>query len=198
MPFLADDFSSAVLAVSPPPGLLLIGPLSWRPRSTHISQRNPPFRIIPTNETPGAREAGVVYFIDRALATFASKDRGLYSEGVAERQARSRELFPSVDKFSAATTDQQDEILRSLDTNAAPSDRPFRPRPLAQNFFETLRQHTILGFLIDPDADRRGNRDGVGWQVIGREREHMFRPPFGFYDKDYPGWQPAAVEPEKK
>ncbi len=155
-------------------------------------------RIIPASETPGAREAGVVYFIDRALATFASKDRGLYSEGMAELQARSREMFPSVDKFSAATTDQQDEILRSLDTNAAPGDRPFRPRPLAQNFFETLRQHTILGFLIDPDADRRGNRDGVGWQVIGREREHMFRPPFGFYDKDYPGWQPAAAEPEKK
>src|SRR5260370_20486033 len=42
--FLADDFSPAVLAVSPPPGLLLIGPLSGRPRSTHIRQRNPLFR----------------------------------------------------------------------------------------------------------------------------------------------------------
>ena len=30
-------------------------------------------RIIPTDDMPGAKEAGVVYFIDRALATFASE-----------------------------------------------------------------------------------------------------------------------------
>ncbi len=155
-------------------------------------------RIIPTDETPGARETGVVYFIDRALATFASDDRGLYIEGMAELQAMAREMFPGVGKFSAATTEQQDEILRSLDKNAASSDRPFKPRPLVQNFFETLRQQTIAGFLIDPDSDLHGNRDGVGWRVIGREREHMFQPPFGYYDKDYPGWQPAAADPEKK
>jgi hypothetical protein len=34
--------------------------------------------------------------------------------------------------------------------------------------------------------------------VIGREREHMFAAPFGYYDKDYPGWQPVATEAEKK
>jgi gluconate 2-dehydrogenase gamma chain len=154
--------------------------------------------IIPTDQTPGAREAGVVYFIDRALTTFASGDRKLYIEGMAELQARAREMFPDVERFSVATAQQQDEILRSLDKNAVSSHRPFRSRPLAQNFFETLRQHTIAGFLIDPDSDRRGNRDGVGWQLIGREREHMFQPPFGYYDKDYPGWQPAAAEPDKK
>jgi hypothetical protein len=155
-------------------------------------------RIIPTNETPGAREAGVVYFIDRALATFASDDRRLYADGIAELQARAREMFPVVEKFSAATTEQQDEILRSLDKSAASNRRPFRPRPLVQNFFETIRQHTIAGFLIDPDSNRRGNHDGVGWRVIGREREHMFQPPFGYYDKDYPGWQPSPADPEKK
>jgi len=155
-------------------------------------------RIIPTNETPGAREAGVVYFIDRALATFASDDRRLYADGMAELQARAREMFPVVEKFSAATIEQQDEILRSLDKSAASSGRPFRPRPLAQNFFETIRQHTIAGFLIDPDSNRRGNHDGVGWRAIGRERDHAFQPPFGYYDKDYPGWQAAAADAEKK
>jgi len=155
-------------------------------------------RIIPTDQTPGAREAGVVYFIDRALSTFASGDRKLYTEGMAELQARAREMFPGVERFSVATAEQQDKILHSLDKNVASNARPFRPCSLAQNFFETLRQHTIAGFLIDPDSDLRGNRGGVGWQVIGREREHVFQPPFGYYDKDYPGWQPAAAEPEKK
>jgi gluconate 2-dehydrogenase gamma chain len=155
-------------------------------------------RIIPTDQAPGAREAGVVYFIDRALATFASGDRKLYMEGMAELQARAKEMFPGVEKFSAASAEQQDEILRSLDKNAGSIARPFRPAPSGQNFFEMLRQHTIAGFLIDPDSDRRGNRGGVGWQLIGREREHMFQPPFGYYDKDYPGWQPATADPEKK
>jgi len=56
---------------------------------------------------------------------------------------------------------------------------------------------TISGFLIDPDSDRRGNRDGVGWKAIGRDPQHMFQPPFGFYDKDYPGWQPNPPDADK-
>lgn len=153
-------------------------------------------RIIPTDGTPGAREAGVVYFIDRALITFASDDQKTYKEGLPELQARVRELFPAVERFSAATPEQQDEVLHSLDDHAPVPARPFRPRPAAQSFVETLRQHTIAGFLIDPDAG--GNRDGVGWKVIGREREHVFQPPFGYYDKDYPGWQPLPKDAEKK
>jgi hypothetical protein len=153
-------------------------------------------RIIPTDETPGAREAGVVYFIDRALTTFASDVRKVYAEGMAEVQTRVREMFPSVDRFSLANPEQQDEVLGSLEDKAVSTDRPFAPRPLAPNFFETLRQHTIAGFLIDPDSDRHGNHDGVGWRVIGREREHTFQPPFGDYDKDYPGWQPVRRDPK--
>ncbi len=153
-------------------------------------------RIIPTDDMPGAREAGVVYFIDRALTTFAGDDQKTYKEGLPELQARVRELFPAVERFSAATPEQQDEVLRSLDDHAPVPARPFRPRPAAQSFFETLRQHTIAGFLIDPDAG--GNREGIGWKVIGRDREHMFQPPFGYYDKDYPGWQPLPKDADKK
>lgn len=153
-------------------------------------------RIIPTDEMPGAREAGVLYFIDRGLATFSVDDQKTYREGLPELQARVTEMFPGVQKFSAATPEQQDEVLHSFDEHAAASRRPFRARPGAQSFFETLRQHTIAGFLIDPDF--AGNDSGAGWKVIGREREHMFQAPFGYYDKDYPGWQPAAKEAEKK
>jgi hypothetical protein len=51
--------------------------------------------------------------------------------------------------------------------------------------------HTIAGFLIDPEVERKGNRGGVGWTVIGRELGHSFQPPFSAIDKGYPGWQPA-------
>jgi gluconate 2-dehydrogenase gamma chain len=153
-------------------------------------------RIIPTDDMPGAHEAGVVYFIDRALTTFASDDQKTYKEGLPELQGRVRELFPGVERFSAVTPEQQDEVLRSLEDQAATPAQPFRPRPAANSFFETLRRHTIAGFLVDPDT--RGNPNGVGWKVIGREREHMFQPPFGYYDKDYPGWQPQTKDADKK
>jgi gluconate 2-dehydrogenase gamma chain len=159
-------------------------------------------RIIPTDDSPGAHEAGVVYFIDRGLSTFAADDQKTYREGLPELQGRVGEMFSGVTKFSALTPEQQDEVLHSFDEPAEPgkavkpAQRNLRRRPGAQNFFETLRQHTIVGFLIDPDYG--GNRDGVGWKVIGREREHMFQPPFGYYDKGYPGWEPWNGEAEKK
>ena len=153
-------------------------------------------RIIPTDETPGAREAGVVYFIDRGLATFGANDQKTYREGLPELLGRVGEMFPGTAKFSGLTTEQQDEVLHSFDEGAVATGRAFRARPGAQIFFETVRQHTIAGYLVDPDYG--GNHDGVGWKVIGRDREHMFQPPFGYYDKDYPGWQPATKEADKK
>jgi len=155
-------------------------------------------RIIPTTDTPGAREAGVVFFIDRALVTFAQDNQKVYAEGLSDLRDHVREMFPGTEKFSAATLEQQDEILKSLDEQSSSGGgRSFRRRAAAQSFFETVRVHTVMGFLIDPDSDKHGNRDGVGWKVIGRDAEHMFQPPFGYYDKDYPGWQPDSTAADK-
>jgi len=155
-------------------------------------------RIIPTTDTPGAREAGVVFFIDRGLVTFAKDNQKMYAEGLPAVHARVRELFPGTDKFSAATPEQQDQVLESLDEQSGGAGRrPFRPLVGAKSFFETLRVDTVMGFLIDPASDKKGNRDGVGWKVIGRDNEHMFQPPFGYYDKNYPGWQPIPANADK-
>jgi gluconate 2-dehydrogenase gamma chain len=154
-------------------------------------------RIIPSDETPGAREAGVVYFIDRALTTFAVDDQQTYRDGLPSLQARVHELFPAIEKFALATPDQQDQILHSFDDQTVAGRRNFRPNAKAKPFFETVRVHTIVGFLIDPDSGRDGNRDGVGWKLIGRDGDHMFQPPFGYYDKDYAGWQPNPPDTEK-
>jgi len=153
-------------------------------------------RIIPSDDTPGAKEAGVLYFIDKSLTTFAVDDQKAYREGLPALQARVKEMFPAVTTFSAASAQQQDEVIKSFDEGAGTSRRSRRAQGTGRNFFETIRQHTISGFLIDPDFG--GNRDGVGWKLIGREREHMFQPPFGYYDRDYPGWQPNDVEAGKK
>jgi gluconate 2-dehydrogenase gamma chain len=154
-------------------------------------------RIIPTTDSPGAHEAGVVFFIDRALVSFAKEDQKTYAGGLPELEAKVREMFPGMEKFSGATPEQQDQILQSLEEQSTGAAGPSPRRIAAQAFFETARVHTIMGFLIDPDSDKRGNRDGLGWKVIGREPAHMFQPPFGYYDKDYPGWQASPPGGEK-
>jgi hypothetical protein len=134
-------------------------------------------RIIPTDDTPGAREAGVIYFIDRALGTFATHSRGDYEKGLSVLQAKTHELFPNTEKFSQATSDQQDTVLKALEE---------------QPIFELILRHTIMGFLADPA--RGGNRGAVGWKLIGFDDSPAFAPPFGYYDRDYPGWQPPDAK----
>ena len=157
--------------------------------------------IIPSDDTPGAREAGVLFFIDRALVTFAFDEQKTYREGLPGIQKRLTELFPAATTFSAATAEQQQAVLESLDEAGSknPPRRPranFMPGSAAQPLFEVIRAHTLAGFLIDPESDRKGNRGGVGWTVIGRLPEHDFQPPFGYYDKGYAGWQPASAVKE--
>jgi hypothetical protein len=154
-------------------------------------------RIIPTDDTPGAREAGVLYFIDRALVTFASGDQQKYRDGLVELQSAVREKFTGVEKFSALAPQQQDDLLHTMESSQTEKAPRRRRVNSGQTFVEALRVQTIAGFLIDPETGL-GNRGGVGWKLIGRDPEHSFQPPFGYYDKDYPGWQPAPKMADKK
>jgi gluconate 2-dehydrogenase gamma chain len=89
-------------------------------------------RIIPTTDTPGAREAGVVYFIDRALVTFAKDAQKTCSGGLTDLQARVVEMFPGTAKFSAATPEQQDHGAWRREPGlrmARPAARGPRQRP---------------------------------------------------------------------
>jgi gluconate 2-dehydrogenase gamma chain len=125
-------------------------------------------RIIPSDSSPGAREAGVIYFIDRALATFAADQREGYTQGLPVLRAKTREMFPSVSKFSQASPDQQDAVLKALE---------------GQPIFELIYEYTVMGFLCVPE--RGGNRGKVGWKQIGFDDSPAFAPPFGYYDRGY-------------
>jgi hypothetical protein len=155
-------------------------------------------QIIPTDELPGAREAGVVYFIDRALKTFAKDSLPVYEKGIAALNQVTTEKYPDAKTFADISTKHQEKLLTELTEGQKPEEGPSRRRLQfgSDDFFQTIRQHTVLGFLADPAAG--GNREYAGWKVIGRDPAHSFSPPFGFYDKDYPGWQPSSPETETK
>lgn len=153
--------------------------------------------IIPTDELPGAREAGVVYFIDHALQTFAAEAKPAYAQGLADLNRMAGEMFPGIVRFSAATPEQQEKVFTKLEESQSRHSSGRRMASMLNaDFPEMIRFHTLAGFLADPEGG--GNRDYAGWKVIGRDPAHSFSPPFGFYDKDYPGWQPASAETESK
>ena len=125
-------------------------------------------QIIPTDGTPGAREAGTIHFIDHALATFDHTEQSRYTQGLKELQAKTAELVPGATKFSALTSAQQIQVLTAIEKT---------------DFFTLVRQHTIVGFLADPIHG--GNRDQISWKLIGFEGKFSYKPPYGYYDRDY-------------
>jgi gluconate 2-dehydrogenase gamma chain len=163
-------------------------------------------RIIPTDDTPGAREAGTIDFLDRYLSgidyVFAKPDgsgfetlegkwaeawrrriqliRGRYVEGIEELDGRSQDSFDA--DFADLADSQQDEVLAAIENPAETQaleeaqvssgyGGPVEPALQQTNaeidlsFFAMLALHTRQGFYADPIYG--GNRDRVGWEVIG-------------------------------
>ena len=133
-------------------------------------------QIIPTDETPGAREARCLYFIDRALSTFARSSQPAYIQGLRELQAKTRQLYPDAAKFSALTSGQQIKTLTEIEKTP---------------FFNMVRTHTVIGFLALPVHG--GNHDKIGWTLIGYDDSLNHKPPFGYYDAQ-PPTQPSGVQ----
>jgi len=128
-------------------------------------------RILPSVDgRPGAREAGVLYFIDRALTTFNAGQKKPYADGIADLNRRAARKRKGATSFAALTPEQQDEVLHAIEKTP---------------FFETARFDTICGTFALPTWG--GNRDHAGWRLIGLTHQPAFQPPFGYYDAGVKG-----------
>ncbi len=140
-------------------------------------------RLIPTDELgPGARQAGVAYFIDQQLCGQFGSGARMYKQGPwgagAPTQGYQLPLTPrEVYRLAIAETDayckkqygnafarlspvQQDAVLQALDE----AKLTFESVP-AKTFFEMLYANANQGFFSDPMYG--GNRDKIGWKLIG-------------------------------
>lgn len=122
-------------------------------------------QIIPSDGTPGAREAGCIHFIDRALETFDKDMRDLYRTGLAETQKKRAQMFPHSHSIAALDGAQAIGLLKAIEQT---------------EFFKLVRTHTVMGFLAPPEWG--GNQGMVGWKHIGMESKMIFEQPFGYYD----------------
>ncbi|WJD60687.1 gluconate 2-dehydrogenase subunit 3 family protein [Pseudomonas kurunegalensis] len=140
-------------------------------------------RLIPEDELGmSASQAGCVTFIDRQLAgpygQAASTYRlGPFSPGTAEqgpqfRQTPAQRYREGLERlgqycqakyakqFSELSGEQQDALLQAMEAGDTRL-----PVPLDADFFSLMLQNVREGYLADPMYG--GNRDMVGWRLIG-------------------------------
>jgi gluconate 2-dehydrogenase gamma chain len=129
-------------------------------------------RIIPTTDTPGAREAGVIYFLDQTFGTFNAPMLPMLQGGLQQLQAG----IEDGRRFSELSEAEQDALLE--ESQATP-------------FFQVMRMMTFAGFF--GLSEYGGNRDGVGWKLVGMDPDaHAYTSPFGYYDAEYLKENPDA------
>ena len=125
-------------------------------------------RILPSVDgRPGAREAGVLYFIDRALSTFNAGQKKQYAGGIADLNRRAARKSRAAASFAALTPEQQDDVVRAIEKTP---------------FFQAVHFDTICGTFALPAWG--GNREHAGWRLIGLTHQPAFQPPFGYYDAE--------------
>lgn len=134
-------------------------------------------QIVPGGATPGARDAHVVIFIDNALGSFFNDQLPSFRQGLKAFQTAYAARHGGA-PFAKASEAQQIAWLREVDKTP---------------FFLAVRRLTVLGIIAMPKYG--GNFEGAGSKLFGVVDRHVWRPPFGYYDKDYAGFTPYPGSP---
>jgi gluconate 2-dehydrogenase gamma chain len=108
---------------------------------------------------PGARDAGVLNYIDLALSGAYSELQEFYRRGLAQLDAYCRKTYN--EPFVRLDGSRQDQVIAALEQGKAAGFT----WPMAQAFFDTVRTHTIEGLFADPVYG--GNKDFSGWRLVG-------------------------------
>lgn len=116
-------------------------------------------RLIPNDELgPGAREARVIHYIDRALGSALANSRQSYANGLA-----------SLDKYAQVSRGKgflqlgprdQDSVLIDVETGTATGFTGS-----SAQFFTMVLGHTRQGMFGDPYYG--GNQNFIGWDLLG-------------------------------
>jgi gluconate 2-dehydrogenase gamma chain len=102
--------------------------------------------IVPSDDTPGAKETGCLYYLDLQLNSALSRFAPAYRSGLAAFQKQHPD-------FLKAPPADQLKTLEALKSN---------------RFFDMLVDHTMQAFYGSPTHG--GNKDAASWKMLGIEK----------------------------
>ena len=123
-------------------------------------------QVIPPDESPGAVQSGVIYFLDEALKGPMAAELDSLARGLEHLDQHVMRKYPAVEGFAALSSEDQTRFLEQHENH-----------PVFQAMIE-ITQMGMFGL-----ASYGGNRDLEGWKLIGFEHQHAWQPPFGHYDR---------------
>lgn len=161
-------------------------------------------RIIPTDRDPGAREAGVVRFLDRFLSgiqfiyatadgsgflQMSGKDAEAWTERIAHRQKVYRQGIAQMDQLSRdrsgkdfleLSPEEQDDVLEAMSEQPRPQPVFLEPQTLANS-----------GQGGPPPTNQPVNDEGLGFfdMLVLHTRQGFYADPVYGGNKDQIGWR---------
>jgi gluconate 2-dehydrogenase gamma chain len=113
-------------------------------------------QIVPRDDYPGAKENGVVNFIDGVLSGPMGRFyKAKYREGLLRIKMISRERHGK--NFAALAWNDQTKVLLDLESGAAGGIS-------GKEFFALIVRHTMEGYYGNPSDG--SNRGGASWKMI--------------------------------
>jgi gluconate 2-dehydrogenase gamma chain len=118
-------------------------------------------QIIPTDDWPGGRDAGVVNFIDVQLVGPYRRFQQDYRKGLANLENICDNKFHC--KFEKLSWDLQTAVLQDMESGRLEGE--FWKKKSSTYYFEMLRSHCLQGYYGSPRHG--GNKNFVSYKMIG-------------------------------
>lgn len=111
-------------------------------------------QVIPADDLPGAKQAGVVYYIDRQLAGPLRRFQAAYHDGLSKFREACRSRTGR--DFQDLSFSGQAKFLEDLEAGRIEK---------LDSFWRLVIDHTMQGFYGSPAHG--GNREEVSWKMLG-------------------------------
>jgi len=117
-------------------------------------------QIIPKDVSPGATDAGVIFYIDRQLAGVFNYDQDIYRNGIKKLQAYCKIKYSKT--FELLTSDDQIKVMKMMETNQL--NETEWPKGNPGELFYLILSQTMQGFYGSPIHG--GNKDYASFKML--------------------------------
>ncbi len=124
-------------------------------------------QIIPADDWPGGREAGVANFMDLQLIGPYRRFQQDYRKGLAGLEHSCADKYHR--KFIDLSRETQTAVLQDMETGRLDGD--IWRNGFSEYFFELLRSHCLQGYYGSPRHG--GNKNYISYKMIGLDEPQI-------------------------